>query len=136
MVGFNAGAGWKEPLGRWIVGRKRLNDQGFGHVMTVQNPDGTYRPLGDHVLEDLRRIDSWRVGPKEQLRELDRLFRAEEVGRRRRMRERLAIPEKIDKVRFALRKDLKSVNFSNITKHDLIAEERRIERMEELQAAG
>jgi hypothetical protein len=96
--------------------------------MTVQEPDGGYRPLTDLVLQDLRRIDSWRVGMNEQLKQLETVFAAEQMERDRRVRERFAGFG--EKARWALKKDLAGFNLTHIGKADLLAEERRIEAKE------
>lgn len=67
--------GWNEKKERWQIvresnrmkyigkfdGRPLFNSyMRLSHVMTVQNEDGSYRPLDGRIIEHLREIDLWR----------------------------------------------------------------------------
>ena len=52
-----------------------MKGRGMAHIMTVQNDDGSYRPLDDRTMTRLKMIDSWRVGQKEQTAQLGHLGR-------------------------------------------------------------
>lgn len=125
VVGYNAGAGWKAPYGRWIIGRNRPAGDGVGLVMTVQKPDGTFLPLGFHVLQDLRRIDSWRVGRPQQIVQIEAIFEEEARMKNRDIHDTMS--PLFEKSAWAAKKDVAQFNFSHISVAETIAEERRIE---------
>ena len=111
-VGWNARQGKKAPLGRWIIGRQRMKGSGMAHIMTVQNDDGSYRPLDDRTMTRLRMIDSWRVGHKEQTAQLQSAWDLEEKLAAKKLDEDL--DAKIDKMGWALRKDTENWSFSSV----------------------
>ena len=132
VVGFNAGAGWKSPYGRWVIGRYRMQGEGVGLVMTVQKPDGSFLPLGDHVLLDLKRIDSFRIGRSEQLIQLDSVFDQQRRAKNRDLHE--SMEPFYEKAAWAARKDMAQFNLSHISVEEMIAEEERIDERASLLA--
>lgn len=64
---------WSSQKERWVIYRTIPRMGRLYHtrtpILTVQNPDGSYRPLDDRALEMLREGDTWTRGSRTVLNE-------------------------------------------------------------------
>lgn len=66
------GARWDDRRARWVIFRDNPDNTTW-HVMTVQNNDGSYRPLDQRVFAHLYAHDLHRIGVDKFLENFDRL---------------------------------------------------------------
>ena len=126
VIGWNQNLGFKAPLGRWVIGRHRMLGEGIAHVMTVQAPDGHYQQVGEHTMNYLRKIDSWRVGHGEQARDLEDTWEDEDEATDKALDEK--IDSHIDKMKWALRKDTDEFSLARVSREDQMEAEAGVEQ--------